>query len=98
MGMDRFRPNVVLAGCPSPYAEDEWKTYRVGAVRMFSAGPCKRCPIPTIDPQTLERGKEPLRTLAAYRRWDGGVIFGQNVIHTQPGERLRVGDAVTPEA
>ena len=97
MGMDRFRPNLVLADCPSPYIEDEWQAYRVGEVRLFSAGPCKRCPIPAIDPQTLERGKEPLRTLADYRRWDGGVVFGQNVIHAQPGERLRVGDEVKPE-
>ena len=95
---ERFRPNLVLAGCSAPYAEDAWKTYRVGTVRMVSAGPCKRCPIPTIDPQTLERGPEPLRTLAGYRRVDGGVVFGQNVIHAQPGARLKVGDAIFLEA
>ncbi len=96
--MDRFRPNLVLSGCPAPYAEDEWKSYRVGEVRLFSAGPCGRCAITTTDQQTLARSPEPLRTLAQYRRSaDGQVVFGQNVIHAQPGARLRVGDAVEPE-
>ncbi len=97
--MDRFRPNLVLTGCDAPYAEDTWKTYRVGEVRLFSAGPCGRCAITTTDQQTLARGPEPLRTLASYRRAaDGDVVFGQNVIHAQPGARLRVGDKVMVEA
>ena len=97
--MDRFRPNLVVTGCDAPYAEDTWKTYRVGEVRLFSAGPCGHCAITTTDQQTLERGKEPLRTLAGYRRTpDGDVVFGQNVIHAQPGARLRVGDEVALEA
>lgn len=97
--MDRFRPNLVLTGCDAPYAEDTWKAYRVGEVRLFSAGPCGRCAITTTDQQTLERGKEPLRTLAGYRRTpDGDVVFGQNVIHASPGNRLQVGDAVSLDA
>jgi hypothetical protein len=57
--------------------------------------PCERCAIPTVDPATGEfAGKEPLRTLATFRRGaDGAVLFGQNVIHDGPG-RIRVGDAV----
>ena len=72
MSAERFRPNLVIAGCDSPHAEDRWQTYRVGEVRMFSAGDCTRCPIPTIDPATLARGPEPWRTLAGYRRAEGG--------------------------
>ncbi len=97
--VNRFRPNLILAGCPGPYMEDQWQTYRVGEARLFSAGPCVRCVVTTTDQQTLARGPEPLRTLARYRRVpEGGVIFGQNVIHAQPGARLRVGDTVTVEA
>ncbi len=97
--MDRFRPNLVVTGCDAPYAEDAWKTYRVGDARFFSAGPCGRCAITTTDQQTLARGHEPLRTLAAYRRTaEGDVVFGQNVIHTSPGAWLRVGDNVVVEA
>ena len=99
LGMDRFRPNLVLTGCAFPYAEDTWKTCQVGDVRLFSAGPCGRCVITTTDQQTLARGAEPLRTLAKYRRSPAGeVVFGQNVIHAQPGACLRVGDAVLPDA
>lgn len=96
--VDRFRPNLVLSGCAEPYAEDTWPTYRVGGARFFSAGPCGRCVVTTTDQQTLARGKEPLRTLAGYRRTaEGEVVFGQNVIHASPGVRLRVGDEVLLE-
>ncbi|MBL9199964.1 MAG: MOSC domain-containing protein, partial [Opitutaceae bacterium] len=44
------------------------------------------------------RGKEPLRTLATYRR-DAtdptDVNFGQNLIHETKSGTLRVGDRVT---
>ena len=39
----------------APYAEDTWKAFRVGEVRLFGGGPCGRCIIITTDQQTLER-------------------------------------------
>ena len=48
---------------------------------------------PTIDPDTVVKGREPLVTLARYRHWDGGVWFGVNLIPEHAG-RIRVGDAV----
>ena len=39
------------------------------------------------------RGREPLATLATYRRVARGVLFGQNLIH-DTGGTLRVGDRV----
>ncbi len=95
--MDRFRPNVVLAGCEAPHAEDTWKIFRAGGVTFRHAGPCVRCIVPTINQATgIAEGKEPLRTLALYRRAaDGqGVVFGQNVF-AESGGRLRVGDELT---
>ena len=95
--MDRFRPNLVVSGCAEPYAEDTWKEFRVGDTRLFGGGPCGRCIVTTTDQQTLARGPEPLRTLAAYRRTPGGeVTFGQNAILAEFGGRLRVGDPVVP--
>jgi uncharacterized protein len=44
----------------------------------------------TTDQATAERGHEPLRTLATYRRREGKVYFGQNVVHEGRG-RLAVG-------
>jgi uncharacterized protein YcbX len=96
--MNRFRPNVVVAGA-APYAEDEWSRVRVGTIALRAAGPCVRCVVTTTDQVTGERGIEPLRTLAAYRRFPPdptGVIFGQNYIHETKAGTLRVGDAVEP--
>jgi len=56
--------------------------------------PCDRCVITTTDQTTTDRGVEPLRTLATYRKVDGMVFFGQNAVHEGPGQ-LRVGDSVT---
>lgn len=90
--MNRFRPNIVVAGAP-PFAEDGWKRIRAGGMIFDLVKPCARCEVTTTDQDTAERGKEPLITLAEFRRIDGKVMFGQNVIHAGPGA-LRVGDRV----
>ncbi len=90
--MLRFRPNLVVEGC-EPYAEDSWRVIRIGELTFRVAKPCARCIIPTIDPATALRGKEPLRTLMRYRRRGNHVFFGQNLIHDRSG-RLALGMAV----
>jgi MOSC domain-containing protein len=91
--MNRFRPNLVVAG-GAPYDEDRWSELEIGGIRLRVVKPCGRCVVTTTDQSTGERGKEPLRTLATYRKRDGEVIFGQNVVHENTG-RFRVGDLVT---
>lgn len=94
--MNRFRPNLVVAGCDA-YAEDTWTRFRIGTVVFRTGGSCIRCPITTTDQETAERGKEPLRTLASYRRDAGNptaVRFGQNALHETKSGTLRVGDEV----
>lgn len=91
--VERFRPNIVLA-TTAPHEEDTWERIRLGTVDIGVGSPCPRCVVTTIDPHTLVQGVEPLRTLAQYRRGDGGgVMFGMNVTHAAAGE-LVVGDAV----
>jgi uncharacterized protein len=92
--MDRFRPNVVVAGVPEPNAEDRWRRIRLGGVECRGVKLCGRCAVTTVDTRTAEKGKEPLRTLATYRGWGGKVWFGQNVVPDAEG-MLRVGDPVT---
>ncbi|MGE5251933.1 MAG: MOSC domain-containing protein [Bacteroidota bacterium] len=82
--MNRFRPNLVIGGC-APYAEDTWNRIRVGPVELAVVKPCARCVVTTIDKETLEQTKEPLKTLAAYRRHPLGAIFGQNAIPLSEG-------------
>jgi len=90
--MSRFRPNLVVEDTAA-FAEDDWKRIRVGDLTFQVAKPCSRCKVTTVDPFTAETGKEPLKTLASYRRWDNEVWFGMNLIHEQTG-MLRVGDEV----
>jgi uncharacterized protein len=92
LSMRRFRPNVVVERT-APHEEDSWRRVRLGSVECDIVKPCARCAVPTIDPATGKAGVEPLRTLADYRRWNGKVWFGQNVIHRARGT-LRVGDEV----
>ena len=94
--IDRFRPNIVLKGC-EPYEEDTWTTLRIGKVVLRSARPDIRCLVTTQDPFTGESlGPEPLKTLATYRKVEGGVIFGMYYIPEKVG-RISIGDVCTPE-
>lgn len=91
--MARFRPNLVVSGAPA-WAEDGWRRLRIGAGVYRSVKGCPRCAIPTTDELSAERGKEPTATLARFRRWDGAVWFGTNLVCETPGVTIRVGDEV----
>jgi uncharacterized protein YcbX len=92
--MNRFRPNIVVAGC-GPYDEDGWKSIRIGDTTWKGGIRCLRCRVTTTDQETGERSREPLKTLAAYRRHPArvGVMFGRYFRYVS-GERVRVGDAL----
>jgi uncharacterized protein YcbX len=57
---------------------------------MALVKPCPRCVVTTIDKETLEKNKEPLKTLNSYRRQEDGAMFGMNVIPLNEGE-VKVG-------
>jgi len=88
--MNRFRPNLVISG-GAPFGEDDLSAFRIGTLPFRVVKPCDRCVLTTTDQATAERGVEPLRTLATYRRRDGKVYFGQNVVHEGTGH-LAVGE------
>ncbi|MFB9236097.1 MOSC domain-containing protein [Plantactinospora siamensis] len=89
--MARFRPSIVLDGAIEPFAEDGWQTVRVGEIHFRFAERCDRCQLTLIDPSTLIGGKEPIRTLARHRRFDGRTWFGVRLIPLNTGV-IRVGD------
>ncbi|MBX6366170.1 MAG: MOSC domain-containing protein [Gemmatimonadetes bacterium] len=91
--MDRFRPNLVVAGT-APHAEDGWRRIEVAGIVLHVVKPCARCVVTTVDQATGVPGKEPLRTLARYRKVGSKVLFGQNAIHEGCGT-IRLGDRVT---
>ncbi|MER8223760.1 MOSC N-terminal beta barrel domain-containing protein [Streptomyces sp. NPDC094143] len=91
--MDRFRPNVVVAGTDA-WAEDHWSRLAVGEVTFRVAKPCGRCVVTTTDQGTSQRGREPLHSLGRHRRLEGKLVFGQNLVPLSRGT-IRVGDPVT---
>ncbi|MBL7953054.1 MAG: MOSC domain-containing protein [Flavobacteriales bacterium] len=95
VSMDRFRPNLVIAG-GTAFQEDDWRHILIGEYIFHLVKPCARCIITTTDQRTGARGKEPLATLSRYRRRASDaakVDFGMNAVGSIDGV-LRVGDAV----
>jgi uncharacterized protein YcbX len=90
--MNRFRPNVVVTGY-QPWAEDRWRRIKIGSVRFRVAKPCARCVVTTTDQTTGMRGSQPLKILAARRRFGKNLVFGQNLIPDSPGY-IRVGEPI----
>ncbi|MBN8820539.1 MULTISPECIES: MOSC N-terminal beta barrel domain-containing protein [unclassified Spirosoma] len=97
MSMRRFRPNFIVNGS-LPNEEDSWAEFRIGNLNFYGVKPCARCVLTTIDPETGEQGKEPLRTLATYRQWKHKLLFGQNMLVKSTGAAVvgtvRVGQSV----
>lgn len=92
IAMNRFRANIIVTGCEA-FAEDQWKIIRIGEMEFQVAKPCSRCVIPSIDPNTGVKQPEVVRTLAAYRRRNGKVYFGQNLLHRAKGQ-ISINDPV----
>jgi uncharacterized protein len=104
VGIERFRPNVVLAGLGA-YEEDRLPLVRIAAaqaVELRLVKPCGRCPIPNVDPATGVSAPGVLETLLQYRRNEligGRAAFAMNgVVLSGTEQILRVGQAVTLQA
>lgn len=93
--MTRFRPNLTIDGDLEAFAEESWQRVRVGEVELEVAKIIDRCVLTTIDPDTLDSGKEPIRSLARHHSWDGKTWFGLQLIPRTLGV-IRVGDPVEP--
>jgi len=91
--MNRFRPNFVFSG-GEPFIEDTWRDFMIGKLKFRAVKSCSRCVIPTINPDTAEKGNEPLETLAKFRKVGNKVMFGQNLVGYNEGV-VKVGDRVT---
>lgn len=97
--MTQFRPNLVVRGC-EPYAEDGWRSVRIGDCLFDVSQQCGRCVLATVDPATHRRhpDQEPLRTLAGYHRDpDGLAAFGVHLVPRRCGG-IALGDAVAVQA
>ena len=109
VGMERFRPNIVLGDALgelalAPHDEDRFEELQVdtgqGLVRLKPVKPCPRCPIPNIDPATAVSSHEVSDLLQSYRQSElikgkSAVTFGMNaIVLAGIGHLLRVGQPV----
>ena len=90
--MDRFRPNLVIAGGDA-FQEDHWRSITIGDVPFDVVKPCARCVIVTTDQRTGKREKEPLKTLSTYRSKGNKVLFAMNAVALNGG-MIRFGDRI----
>lgn len=104
VGMERFRPNVVLADVDA-HDEDRLGVMHIatgqGEAQLKPVKPCARCPIPNVDPATAVSSPEVGDALQGYRqdaRLNGAVTFGMNaIVLAGEGLVLRTGQAVTAD-
>ena len=95
VSMKRFRPNIVFSGGEA-HIEDSWKNFTIENAKLVGVKPCARCVLTTVNPETAEKGKEPLKTLNQYRNFNNKVLFGQNLLVVKTG-KISVGDNINVE-
>lgn len=86
----RLRPNIVIAGVPG-MDETTWEggTLEVNEAEIFLDSLRGRCPMTTVDPDTLERDPAVLRDIG--KRFGGRLALNAAV---QREGQVRVGDEV----
>ncbi|MDQ1198085.1 MOSC domain-containing protein [Agrobacterium sp. SORGH_AS 787] len=95
VGMERFRPNIVLE-TDDAWAEDRWAAIDINGIRFDLVKPCTRCIMTTQDQKTGSRDvPSPMKAMGRIRmsadRRVPGVLFGWNL--TPRGEgTIKLGD------
>ena len=102
VGVERFRPNIVIHDDElQPHEEDDMERLIGPGYVLQMVAPCARCPMPNLDAASGRFQEEPTRTLREYRlnRRGDNVLFGTHafVAEGAGSAQIRVGDAVEPE-
>ncbi len=97
VGMERFRPNVVI-DTDEAWAEDRWAAIEIAGIRFDLVKPCARCIMTTQDQLTGSREvANPMPAMGRIRmsgdRRVPGPLFGWNVTPRGTG-RVTIGDQV----
>ena len=87
----RLRPNIVIAGVEA-MGETSWPGHelRIGEVIIGIDSRRGRCPMTTVDPDTLAVDRDVLKDIM--RRFDGKLALNAEVLR---GGTIRVGDVAT---
>lgn len=103
--MDRFRPNIVVAGA-SPWKEDDWEAIKTqSGVHLDFTRPCSRCQVTNVDQKTgVAEATGNLHVLGKHRHFKNylgrpGAFFGvQSLVIGCEGKSIQVGDIPEPTA
>lgn len=95
VGMERFRPNIVLE-TDDAWVEDRWAAIEINGIRFDLVKPCTRCIMTTQDQKTGSRDvPSPMKAMGRIRmsadRRVPGVLFGWNLTPRGKGT-IRLGD------
>lgn len=90
--INRFRANMIINGLKA-YEEEQLNEFSIGDATFKMIKPCARCIMININPETSERGKEPLQTLSTFRKKGNKVYFGMNAVCINPGQ-VQIGDSL----
>ncbi|WP_313591528.1 MOSC domain-containing protein [Agrobacterium cavarae] len=98
IGMERFRPNIVLE-TDEAWAEDRWAVIDINGIRFDLVKPCARCIMTTQDQKTGSRDvPSPMKAMGRIRmsadRRVPGVLFGWNLTPRGVGT-ISLGDVAT---
>lgn len=98
VGMERFRPNIVIDH-DEAWAEDRWAAIEINGLRLDLVKPCPRCIMTTQDQATGSReGANPMPAMGRIRmsadRRVPGPLFGWNAVPRGKGT-VALGDEVT---
>ena len=92
---DQFRCNIVINGCDS-FSEENWKSLKIGSLRLIFNEMCRRCNIIGIDQKTGEDVEELKLVLSrmAERNFCFGVLMNMTNHETSDPVTISVGDPV----
>lgn len=91
--IDRFRANIIVKSSVA-HEEDELDQISFNNLNFRIIKPCARCQVITINQQNAQMSKEPLKTLATYRKKENKVYFGANMVCIDEGI-VKVGDKLS---
>lgn len=92
VGMNRFRPNIVVSSDCQPWDELLWRSLSCDGYEIDLVKPCSRCVMTGINQITgVQTGSEVLKTLKREFAHQDKAVFGINaVINIKPAESIEL--------
>lgn len=84
IGLERFRANIILEG-EEAFFEDQLDEFNISDISFKMIKRCGRCPVVNTDQDTAQVYKEPLKSLAKYRKFRKKVMVGMNAVALNEG-------------